>query len=1198
MSNEIRYYTEGEQATAATLNRPLADLNKQGQYISKSEFESMAEMRRNAFAGSGFIEWGTTYNISRTDYVINEGMWCHTSPTLGRGRQLHFCRRKIDDMSNLENDFPTINVDGNIIKLKQYEKIERASSNENDYSAFSVTFPEAPTLFDTETGTTATREYKVGDMFYIDNTDLDLGEEYDFSTESILDKFFIETGGKLEYLTDTNQVKYSITDTSINRAFYFARYSFIDARFIPGSKYNITVNVDIVGCDGFKIILRDTSSNTLFNLAGSGDNTMSFRTTSENSNSYLGIFSADVTDDDYILLNSISIKQAEKQLVVVTKDIEIGDNLYSNCIAVDSVSRQDLVFLETWHEDVSEKDIVYPYGNIQYRGTDRDGLSGIGEGTFDGYDTYSLFGEWQESSDLIGLGYKWSDLSNEDKLKFAGNKDNNIYKDGDNIIQVRYRVRVVKGIGNSAYNIDGTNVDYASGSPMFNSYFNRYIQVQGKNTIPDSYIDDDYSYLPANTPWTGQKRGHQIGCYAARNDNYGIERFDQTARMIPLAIFNRKNQGAYDPLYNPEGCGTFSDDKQWFETTDSHNNLIDCFNNAKNGDATVSAISGRPDGLFFDGVSGYDITDLRMDAKKIENIDTLLGTTYRKALNGDLRGNDAPFNMIKMETYSNTPMHLQHGIFGEKDSRIRIYTKEFANSRRTNIKSNDINIGNVISLYTSNGEYLSGKVIYKQNDNEYIDILVNDASDNINDCFVPYEFSTLHYKMADGIDLFAPIKKDYRYDKKAIHCEIIGKPSKYPDTWKTDGAPGKSIIYDDAQRSMKPIDRVVHTSSDTRYGDFRLSRMHNGNFEHMRVTKDAGETWYEITHGNASEAFKWEYNTTAVSFRYNTVRISFPKDWTDDIDNIVIEIIYNHTLSYIENDSIRKMISSDTTAYWHYKTHRGYYSHAVSENLLDKPVAISSYSNTPKVSININGIQNTNVFGGAHAITHDPFADMRHGSGDISDDFSVKAFPYITSKDYKARLSMLFREIVWDYDSTSEVYWDAGFISLGRDTADETTDIIIDGTEGEGGTGNDTYSILNGEDNGIKKYIDIKVAGKDLGGSISLSLQGSSDSDFEDYGDISEYIVFSVGTLRRYMVPIYDSFLNAIKFKGSIDAVYIEQVSVVKAGNSLPTEYRDGSWGDDLKFVYTNFVDIDNDDFDNEIVTGNKTIKLPYFIKD
>ncbi|RUA06003.1 MAG: excinuclease ABC subunit B, partial [Fusobacteria bacterium] len=45
------------------------------------------------------------------------------------------------------------------------------------------------------------------------------------------------------------------------------------------------------------------------------------------------------------------------------------------------------------------------------------GLSGIAEGDFDGADTYSLFGQWQKAGDLVGKGYKWSDLAEEDKVK-------------------------------------------------------------------------------------------------------------------------------------------------------------------------------------------------------------------------------------------------------------------------------------------------------------------------------------------------------------------------------------------------------------------------------------------------------------------------------------------------------------------------------------------------------------------------------------------------------------------------------------------------------------------------------------------------------------------------------------------------------------------------------------------------------------
>ena len=98
-----------------------------------------------------------------------------------------------------------------------------------------------------------------------------------------------------------------------------------------------------------------------------------------------------------------------------------------------------------WHEDISEKNFVYPLGNVQYLGGNTDGLTGISNGAFTGFETYSLFGNFQASSALIGKGYVWSTLTEAQKKAFIANPENNCYLDGDKIIQVRYRVRVVQG---------------------------------------------------------------------------------------------------------------------------------------------------------------------------------------------------------------------------------------------------------------------------------------------------------------------------------------------------------------------------------------------------------------------------------------------------------------------------------------------------------------------------------------------------------------------------------------------------------------------------------------------------------------------------------------------------------------------------------------------------------------------------------
>ena len=98
-----------------------------------------------------------------------------------------------------------------------------------------------------------------------------------------------------------------------------------------------------------------------------------------------------------------------------------------------------------WHEDISEKNFVYPLGNVQYLGANTDGLTGIANGAFTGFEKYSLFGNWQTSSALIGKGYVWSTLTEAQKKAFISNAENNCYLDGDKIIQVRYRVRVQLG---------------------------------------------------------------------------------------------------------------------------------------------------------------------------------------------------------------------------------------------------------------------------------------------------------------------------------------------------------------------------------------------------------------------------------------------------------------------------------------------------------------------------------------------------------------------------------------------------------------------------------------------------------------------------------------------------------------------------------------------------------------------------------
>ena len=239
------------------------------------------------------------------------------------------------------------------------------------------------------------------------------------------------------------------------------------------------------------------------------------------------------------------------------QDDPSGDHLLTNneyYKELDSpiLSRQDLVFLETWHELVEEKDIVYPYGNVQYNGADTDGLSGIANGTFAGADTYSLFGNWQNPGDLVGKGYKWSNLSEEDKIKFVSNPENNVYLTKDGYVQVRYRIRVVEGLGDEwecvVPNLHG---DLSVGYDNYD-YEHWIARKTYRTSIDSEYCEGD----PAKGWRSADYHDHNVSNAGALGVFAPCCKDAQNEFTIPIALVQRRNQGVFHPVYNPEGTGS------------------------------------------------------------------------------------------------------------------------------------------------------------------------------------------------------------------------------------------------------------------------------------------------------------------------------------------------------------------------------------------------------------------------------------------------------------------------------------------------------------------------------------------------------------------------------------------------------------------------------------------------------------------
>lgn len=278
---------------------------------------------------------------------------------------------------------------------------------------------------------------------------------------------------------------------------------------------------------------------------------------------------------------------------------------------VDAISRSDLTFFETWHEDVSEKDFVYPLGNVQYMRATGDCGNTVA-GSFAGYGTYSLFSDaWQADNALIGKGYVWSTLSDTNKKAFVANHENNCYLDGDKIIQVRYRCRVVMGCGDTWASVKPYESFLAYGTNS-NGAGSLMVSSKGKAvTRSFEYTDNTLSNHWVRHTITDLVTGIFVNPVYQSDETYtGTQLL-----ILPIALVHRRNQGGYDATYNPNGSKAM---------TMTPTTIADCFTEANLTVATgyIGTSTPRPDGLFYDQVSIEDFkpankgADLRNNSKK------------------------------------------------------------------------------------------------------------------------------------------------------------------------------------------------------------------------------------------------------------------------------------------------------------------------------------------------------------------------------------------------------------------------------------------------------------------------------------------------------------------------------------------------------------------------------------------------------
>lgn len=609
-----------EVSGLSTVNEAVqAALANAHQYaMTKAEFDARREANKAKYAGSGFVEWGK--GSVHNDLVnINEGMlaWKGVDKGSSRATVLTLGTTNVNPIGVSRTSESIVNVDGCVLTLNNGSGaycstiyFPPAQNGTKTYdSATGVVFDYA-TQVDPKYGNVAPNTNEAVARAFeglVKNSDFRLGAQHWYNESSAVSitsngAVFSGNGDQRLYQNCTNE----------------------------DADYDVEIVAENVG---------GVSQNVTIYIYGAGAFDREFTVKLQDG---LNKFVMPKGTNNYGSDNRILVRAYDKQFSGTIKSVMMRPT--STTVIT---TRKDLVFLESWHEDISEKGVLFPLGNVQFGATSWNGdnqqlitHAGIEQG-------YSAFGSWDTTTE--GRCTQLNNMSEAQKAKFISDPRNNIYYDPETkkLIQVRYRIRVVEGLGDDWDNFN-------SSKELKYQYIS--VRAQGKQVTNTPQWAYKYSFYA--------KPSNDVGVFNIRKDeepNHG------KCFALPIALVQRLNQGAYHPVYNPFGCAAFSwkNDNNgqvyWYGNLPLYKlptSQKDCFVSADSGGSkTTSVNSGgisnasnmRPTNdpyKYYDAIYAGQVEDLRLSAHK-QDTNKLLEDSIRKAVAGEMRGKSkVPFTKV------------------------------------------------------------------------------------------------------------------------------------------------------------------------------------------------------------------------------------------------------------------------------------------------------------------------------------------------------------------------------------------------------------------------------------------------------------------------------------------------------------------------------------------------------------------------
>ncbi|MCF7512948.1 hypothetical protein L3V43_04935 [Pseudoalteromonas sp. L23] len=531
------------------------------------------------------------------------------------------------------------------------------------------------------------------------------------------------------------------------------------------------------------------------------------------------------------------------------------------------LSRKDFAFLEVWHEEIAEKDIVYPFGNVQYGGVSYAGIA-LQRDLVDM--RYSALGAWDNK--FFGRGAKWSALTSEQKAIFLSEPQHNIYFDPKRqaYIQVRYRTRVIEGRRDDWYCARPTE---ASG--YLDLSVKEHIRPQGSRIAELTdlglgyplYASDSKSNVKYPNDYPDAGVFGAMGSADSPDEESGV---DGKCFALPLLTFQRLNQGAYHPsnVMGTSACVSANNNGEvrggyWFNTNAPISSLAECFNKQLAGvtpalpgsyDSTGSIVSSstikfvRPDVFkYHDVVYPGLVEDIRVPAKKLD-LNRAAEKAMQSIVSGAFRGkgflpflkpmhNGALVKVIKTSDSSYSAINSGGTVtFGTQEADN---TKYFNGDRSSHWL-----------LFGSNGQAMSIRITSKATDFLY--------TGYSNSCYlygsgdVTEELDT-KFPIGTEITIMAQSKRMLAEFQNLPWVDITGTPEDiaaiYPDGVYAMWAPAKG-------------------------GRVDFTRKVNDASVHLINTVDAGNNWtsQSVTINNLTNGVNYELPDNAVGlWHYNSL---------------------------------------------------------------------------------------------------------------------------------------------------------------------------------------------------------------------------------------------------------------------------------------------------------------------------------------